>query len=291
MRLVTYTLTEGARPFVGAVEGGQVVRLMGPGPDANNVSMRDLIDEWSASSGQFVPQKSPERHSLTDVRLLAPLPNPPGNVICLGRNYAEHAQETARAQGEEVTRPTFFTKAITSIIGPYDDIPFDAGLSKQIDWEAELAVIIGRPAKNVPKEDALWHVFGYTVLNDVSARDLQYGYGGQFFYGKSLDGSCPMGPWIATTDEIPDPQDLTVRLRVDGVTKQDDSTRNMIFDVKDCISMLSRVMTLLPGQIISTGTPFGVGYTRTPAEYLQPGNVVETEVGGIGMLRNVVRGV
>jgi 2-keto-4-pentenoate hydratase/2-oxohepta-3-ene-1,7-dioic acid hydratase in catechol pathway len=288
MRLVTYVVPDGAKQRVGAVEGSEVVRLTLPDCDQESLSMRQIVNVWGDQSNQIGPERSSERHALADVRLLAPIPNPPGNVLCLGRNYAEHARESARTQGEEVTRPTFFSKAITSIIGPYDDIPYDPALSAQIDWEAELAVIIGRRAKSVVHEEALTYVFGYTVLNDISARDIQFGYGGQFFYGKSLDGSCPIGPWIVTADEVPDPQNRTVTLRVDGVTKQEDSTRNMIFDVAECIATLSRGMTLLPGQIIATGTPAGVGFARTPPEYLRPGNVVEAEVEGIGALRNVV---
>lgn len=288
MRLVTYVDPDGGHQCVGEVEGGDVIRLTLPNHDAENISMRNVIDAWGDRSDPTEPVRSMERRARSDVRLLAPIPNPPGNVICIGRNYAEHAQESARARGEEVTRPTFFSKAITSIIGPYDDIPYKPALSEQLDWEAELAVIIGRRAKNVDREEALAYVFGYTVLNDISARDIQHGYGGQFFYGKSLDGSCPIGPWIVTADELPDPQNTTVRLRIDGVTKQEDSTRNMIFDVAECISTLSRGMTLLPGQIIATGTPVGVGFARQPAEFLRPGNVVEAEVEGIGALRNVV---
>lgn len=290
MRLVTYQ-DAGGFERVGTVEGDSVIRLRLPGEDAEGLTMRRLIGAQALHPDQSRPEKTNEHHALSEVRLLVPLPDPPGNIICLGRNYAEHARESARARGEEVSRPTFFTKAVTSMIGPYDDIPFDPDLSTQIDWEGELAVVIGRRAKNVSRETALATVFGYTVLNDISARDLQHGYGGQFFYGKSLDGFCPVGPWITTSDELADPQNLAITLRIDGVIKQDDSTRNMIFDIAECIATLSRGMTLLPGQIISTGTPEGVGFARTPPEYLRPGNVVETEVEGIGALRNVVREV
>jgi 2-keto-4-pentenoate hydratase/2-oxohepta-3-ene-1,7-dioic acid hydratase in catechol pathway len=288
MRLVTYLEPEGVQPHVGVVEGNEVIGLALPHHDSEAVSMRHVIETWDDLVDATPPNRTDERYALADVRLLAPLPDPPGNVICLGRNYAEHARESARAHGEEVTRPTFFSKAITSIIGPYDDIAFDSDLSTQIDWEAELAVIIGRRARHVGRNEALSYVFGYTVLNDISARDIQSGYGGQFFYGKSLDGSCPTGPCILTADEVPDPQSMEVRLWVDGVLKQEDSTRNMIFDVAESIATLSRGITLLPGQIIATGTPAGVGFARTPPEFLQPGNVVETEVEGIGRLRNVV---
>jgi 2-keto-4-pentenoate hydratase/2-oxohepta-3-ene-1,7-dioic acid hydratase in catechol pathway len=288
MRLVTYLVPDARHPQVGVVDGSEVVRLTLPDRDHEALSMRHIIEAGGRGVGQSRPERTSERHALADVRLLAPIGDPPGNVICLGRNYAEHAQESARVHGEEVSRPTFFSKAITAIIGPYDDIAFDPELSTQVDWEAELAVVIGRHARHVSRDEALSYVFGYTVLNDVSARDIQSGYGGQFFYGKSLDGSCPIGPWIVTADEVPDPQNLAVRLWVDGVLKQEDSTRNMIFDVAESIAILARGITLLPGQIIATGTPAGVGFARTPPEFLRPGNVVETEIAGIGRLRNVV---
>jgi 2-keto-4-pentenoate hydratase/2-oxohepta-3-ene-1,7-dioic acid hydratase in catechol pathway len=288
VRLVTYLVPGSTQPRVGVVEEGEVVRLALPDHDSETLSMRHIIETWGRGADGSSPERTSEQHALNDVRLLAPLGDPPGNVICLGRNYAEHARESARVQGEEVTRPTFFSKAITSIIGPNDDIAFDSELSTQIDWEAELAVIIGRRARRVSRDEALSYVFGYMVLNDISARDIQSGYGGQFFYGKSLDGSCPTGPWIVTADDVPDPQSLPVRLWVDGVLKQDDSTRNMIFDVAESIAILARGITLLPGQIIATGTPAGVGFARTPPEFLRPGNIVETEIEGIGKLRNAV---
>jgi 2-keto-4-pentenoate hydratase/2-oxohepta-3-ene-1,7-dioic acid hydratase in catechol pathway len=209
----------------------------------------------------------------------------------LGRNYHEHADEMVRAGRDRQDAPTFFTKAVTTVVGPYDPIPYDPSLTTQLDWEVELAVVIGRPARNVSRDRALDHVFGYMVLNDISARDLQYGHGGQFFYGKSLDGSCPTGPWLLTADEVPDPHNLPLRLRVNGETKQESSTALMIFDVPAIIELLSRAMTLLPGQIIATGTPPGVGYARTPAEFLRPGDLVESEIGGIGALRNPVQHV
>lgn len=288
MRLVTYAVLDGGRQRVGMWEGNTITALSLADRDPETCSMRDVIDAAHDPAHPQEPQRLKDQYDVADVRLLAPLPNSPGNVICLGRNYAEHAQESARAKGQEVTRPTFFTKALTSIIGPYDDIPFDPALSGELDWEVELAVVIGRTARRVSHDEAIDYVFGYAVLNDISARDLQFGYGGQYFYGKSLDGSCPLGPCIVTADEVPNPQNLNLRLRVDGVIKQEDSTANMTFDVAECIAVLSRGMTLLPGQIIATGTPAGVGFARTPPEFLRPGNTVEAEIDGIGTLRNVV---
>jgi 2-keto-4-pentenoate hydratase/2-oxohepta-3-ene-1,7-dioic acid hydratase in catechol pathway len=179
-----------------------------------------------------------------------------------------------------------FTKAQTSITGPYSDVAIDRRITTQVDWEAELGVVVGRRGSNIPREQALDYVFGYTVVNDISARDVQFGWGGQFFKGKSLDGFCPTGPWIVTRDEIADPQNLRISLRVNGQTKQDANTQDMIFAVDELIAQLSLGMTLLPGSLIATGTPEGVGMARVPPEFLQPGDVMETEIEGIGVLRN-----
>jgi 2-keto-4-pentenoate hydratase/2-oxohepta-3-ene-1,7-dioic acid hydratase in catechol pathway len=225
---------------------------------------------------------------LAELTVLPPLDPPRGNVLAIGRNYQKHAEEGARALNTEVGPPTIFTKAITTISGPYDDIPIDASVSDSIDWEVELGVVIGRRGRNIKRHDALSHVFGYTVLNDVTARDIQNGWGGQWFKGKSLDGSCPTGPWVVTADEVPDPRSLQLHLRVNGALKQDANTRDMIYPVDAIIEWLSVGMTLLPGMLVATGTPEGVGFARTPPEFLHPGDVVETEVEGIGRLRNRV---
>jgi 2-keto-4-pentenoate hydratase/2-oxohepta-3-ene-1,7-dioic acid hydratase in catechol pathway len=207
-------------------------------------------------------------------------------VLAIGRNYAKHAAEGARVRGGEVEPPTIFTKAITTIAAPNADVPIDPAVSEQIDWEVELGVVIGRRGVNIPKERAMDHVFGYTVVNDVSARDIQRGWGGQFFKGKSLDGSCPSGPWVVTKDEVLDPQRLRLVLRVNGAVKQDANTADMIYPVDALVSWLSVGMTLLPGALIATGTPEGVGFARQPPEFLRPGDVMETEVEGIGTLTN-----
>jgi 2-keto-4-pentenoate hydratase/2-oxohepta-3-ene-1,7-dioic acid hydratase in catechol pathway len=228
--------------------------------------------------------------ALSEVQLAAPIPRPCKNIVCLGLNYADHAKESAEARGRQATileDPLFFTKAPTTVNGPYGTIVIDPAVSTQIDWEVELAVIIGKAGKNIREEDALSHVFGYTVLNDVSARDLQSRHK-QFFKGKSLDGYCPMGPWIVTADEIPDPQQLTVRLRVNGVTKQESNTSLMLFSVRAIIAILSQGLTLESGDIIATGTPSGVGFARNPPEFLKAGDIMETEIEGIGTMRNTV---
>jgi 2-keto-4-pentenoate hydratase/2-oxohepta-3-ene-1,7-dioic acid hydratase in catechol pathway len=225
-------------------------------------------------------------HRLSAVELLSPIPLPRGNVIAIGRNYQKHAAETAAAEGREPSPPTVFTKAITSLTEPFADIAIDPAVSDKIDWEVELAVVIGKKGANIKRSDARSHVFGYAAFNDVSARDIQSGWGGQYFKGKSLDRSSPMGPWIVTADEIPEPQDLGLHLHVNGVQKQDGTTRDMIYSVDAIIEWVSIGLTLLPGTIIATGTPDGVGFARTPPEFLKAGDVMETEVEKIGKLRN-----
>jgi 2-keto-4-pentenoate hydratase/2-oxohepta-3-ene-1,7-dioic acid hydratase in catechol pathway len=226
--------------------------------------------------------------------LTAPIPEPRRNIFCLGWNYADHSKEAAHLRGKETKlpeRPVFFTKLTTTVNGPYSDVLVDARVSEQNDWEVELGVVIGKGGKNIPRSDALAHVFGYTVINDVSARDVQTAHGKQFFKGKSLDGYCPMGPWLVTADEVADPHALDLRCRVNGLTKQEGNTRDLIFDIPAIIEWLSLGLTLLPGDIIATGTPSGVGFARTPPEYLQPGDVVECEVEGLGLLRNHIKAV
>ena len=243
-----------------------------------------LIESPGLAAGPAGPPRP-----LAECHLTAPIPAPRRNVFAVGLNYLEHARETAAAKGKELVlpeRPVFFTKATTSVNGPYADIPLDPAVTRRLDWEVELGVIIGKAGRNIPREAAMEFVFGYTVINDVSARDVQARHGGQFFKGKSLDGSCPMGPWIVTRGEVPDPHRLRLRCRVNGVVKQDASTADFIFDIPSLIEWLSLGMTLLPGDILATGTPSGVGYARTPPEYLHAGDVVECEIDGIGAIRN-----
>ena len=227
-------------------------------------------------------------HPLSSVRWHAPIPRPPKNVLCLGRNYAEHIREGARAAGREAElpkAPVFFTKAPTSVNGPFDDVPWHAAVTDMLDYEAELGVVIGVGGINIDRSRAPAHVFGYTVMNDITGRDVQRLHM-QWFKGKSLDGSCPIGPCVVTADEFGNAQAKRIRLRVNGVTKQDGSTADMIFPIDSTIEWLSRGMTLEPGDLIATGTPDGVGMGRTPPEYLADGDVVETEIEGIGTMRN-----
>lgn len=296
MRLLMYR-TEGG-PRLGALRGEDVIDLQAlaqvhaqdiPGDILGLIDLgEDGLSRVRASLSRADEDAGNQSYvrSLSGVELLPPLDPPRENVLAIGRNYLEHAQESARLRGEEITRPTLFTKAQTSITGPYSDVPIDESLTSQVDWEAELGVVIGRRGKNIPRENAMDYVFGYTVVNDVSARDVQFGWGGQFYKGKSLDGFCPIGPWIVTRDEVPDPQNLRVTCRVNGETKQDSNTRNMIFPIDELIAQLSAGMTLLPGNLIATGTPEGIGAARVPPEFMKPGDVMETEVEGIGVLRN-----
>ena len=226
--------------------------------------------------------------TLAELDLLPPFDPPRGNVLAIGRNYQKHAEETARASNVEVGPPTIFTKAITTITAPYADITIDPSVSTKIDWEVELGVVIGRRGANIKRESALGYVFGYTVLNDVTARDIQNGWGGQWFKGKSLDGSCPVGPWVLTRDEVKDVQSLHLQLRINGDVKQDANSSDMIYPVDAIIEWLSIGMTLLPGMLIATGTPEGVGFARTPPEFLKPGDIMESEIEAIGKLRNAV---
>lgn len=229
---------------------------------------------------------------LTDVELLSPIPRPRQNIMCLGWNYIEHVQETVGKTLEAPKLPEYpivFTKAATSMNGPYSDIQVDTGISSKMDWEVELGVIIGKGGKRISKETALNHVFGYTVINDISARDYQKKHK-QFFIGKSFTGACPMGPWIVTADEIPDPQNLNLTSYVNGEMKQNSNTKYQIFDVATVIENLSKGMILEPGDIIATGTPSGVGYVRNPPEYLLPGDIVKCEIESIGSIINPIVG-
>jgi 2-keto-4-pentenoate hydratase/2-oxohepta-3-ene-1,7-dioic acid hydratase in catechol pathway len=217
-------------------------------------------------------------------RRLAPVSNP-SKVVAIGLNYVDHATE---ATLEPPKQPLVFAKFPSSIIGPDETIAWSRSLTDGVDYEAELAVVIGRPARNVAVADALDHVFGYTCLNDVSARDLQFG-DGQWVRGKSLDTFCPIGPWIVTADEIPDPQALAISCRIGEDVLQTGTTADMIFGVAELISRLSRSFTLVTGDVIATGTPPGVGWFRTPRRLLGSGDVVTVEIERIGALSNPVR--
>ena len=223
------------------------------------------------------------------VRLLAPLPHPAKNVFCVGRNYLEHIAEGERAQKLKIgvtEHPVFFTKPPTAVVGPGACVPIFAHVSTKVDYEVELGVVIGMAGRDITRERAMEHVFGYTIVNDVTARDVQRRHGGQFFKGKGLDGSCPMGPVIVTADAIGDPARLGIRLSVNGERRQDGNTADMIFDIPTLIASLSEGLTLEPGDVLATGTPSGVGYAMDPPVFLKDGDTVVCEIDGIGRLEN-----
>jgi 2-keto-4-pentenoate hydratase/2-oxohepta-3-ene-1,7-dioic acid hydratase in catechol pathway len=295
MKYAMFSLGFDPVPRLGLLRNDTIVDLQTaaprPWPDAPT-TLVDLIHRgpkaWRRMAAIGADASVAHSHLPSAVRWHAPIPRPAKNVFCLGLNYAAHAKESSQARGREMkipTVPVIFTKAPTTISGPYDDVAVDRLATQQVDWEVELGVVIGKSGRNIARANALEHVFGYTVINDLSARDLQQAHM-QWFKGKSLDGFCPMGPVVVTADEFGDPQTKRLQLRVNGVTKQDGNTANMIFPVDVIIEWLSKGLTLEAGDVIATGTPEGVGMGRTPQEFLHNGDLVETEVEGIGVLRN-----
>jgi 5-carboxymethyl-2-hydroxymuconate isomerase len=286
MRLVTYRGPNGAERLAVAVDGRAIpaAELMADGPqtidallDAGEAGLAALRRAWQAAAEAHRTAGTP----LDQVELLAPVPRP-GKVVAVGLNYRDHARE----QGVEPPRePLIFAKFSTSVIGPEATIAWDPALTSQVDAEAELAVVVGRTARGVSEAAALEHVLGYTCGNDVTARDLQFG-DRQWVRGKSLDTFCPLGPWLVTRDEIPDPQALGIRATVSGERLQDGNTRDMVFGVAAIVAHCSRAFTLEPGDVILTGTPAGVGVWREPKRFLRDGDRIEIEIEGIGVLRN-----
>jgi len=270
---------DGDRVRPGFVDGDCIVAI----------ACDSLVEYIALPPEQRAARRTIERLPLADVRLAAPV-RPHKNIFCVGRNYLEHAKEGARALGRELKLPdvpTFFSKAPTAIADPDARLRFSAAISREYDWEGELAVVIGKRIVNATEENAMEAVFGYTCLNDITARDLQRAHL-QWLKGKSLDGSCPIGPWIVDSAEIPDPHRLQLSLRVNGAKKQEANTAQMIFRIPRLVAELSRGLTLEPGDVIATGTPDGVGFARTPPEFFQHGDVVEVSIQKIGTLRNAV---
>lgn len=229
---------------------------------------------------------------ITEVKIMAPIPRPRKNIIGIGLNYTEHVAESARSldtSKDLPQQPVIFTKPPTAVIGTGDYILHDAKLTQQLDWECELAVIIGKHGKYVPKDKALDWVYGYTVINDVSARDCRRS--GQWIVSKGQDSFAPMGPILVTADEIKDPHNLNLSLKKNGVEKQNSNTKFMLFNINDLIEDISTVFTVEPGDIIATGTPAGVGAGRNPQEWMVPGDVIESTVEGIGTIVNTVKAV
>lgn len=284
-------LTNGHSRVVAIEEHGAFYRWGDSGRVRPAESILDLI-----RSGELLASRGAEHATepiATPVEVLAPFPNPPRNIICLGKNYAAHAEEFSESMEDSVELsipevPIFFTKAPTTVRGPDATITVDPGVTSEVDYEVELAVVIGERARDVAPEDAHRVVAGYTIINDLTARDLQRQHK-QWFLGKSVDGFCPMGPVFVTADEFAFPPVLALSLKVDGEVRQSASTADMVFDIPNIIATLSRVMTLVPGDIIATGTPGGVGVGSHPPRFLTDGSVVEAAIEGIGVLRNTIR--
>ena len=283
MRLVSYQYSDN-QVHLGAVSDDRVINLNqasgGALPDdmlrflqLGNGAMQTARDALAQADGEL---------RLDDVKLLSPVPNP-SKVVAIGLNYMDHIREANLGMPELAT---MFCKYPSAVIGSGEDIRWATSLTDQVDYEAELAVVIGKTARNVDAEIAYEYVAGYMNCNDVSARDLQFKPGDQWLRGKCLDTFCPLGPYLVTRDEIPDPHKLSIQCRVNGEIRQDSNTREMIYSVPYLIEYLSTAFTLLPGDVIATGTPHGVGAFRDPPTWLQSGDEVEVEVEGLGVLAN-----
>ncbi len=287
MRLITYRRA-GRGEQLGIADGERALAasvLIPDGPATIEDLLRD-VDRWlaplrvAAASGRIAA----EGFLLADVTLLAPVPRP-GKIVAIGRNYADHVTEDGAVPPPS---PLIFAKFPSSVVGPGAEIRWDPAMTSQVDYEAELAVVIGRRARRVSEEDALDVVLGYTCLNDVSARDLQFG-DGQWVRGKSLDTFCPMGPALVTGDALSDPDNLEISCLVNGEMLQHDRTSSMFYGVRQIISHCSQAFTLEPGDVIATGTPGGVGIFRKPPRLLGDGDVVTVAIEGLGELVNTCR--
>ncbi len=294
MRLASY-LVDG-QPRAGVIASDQTLvgtsDLVAGGPSdmlavlAAGPSLWDRLRAASASARDGL--------ALSSVRLVAPIPRPRRNLFCVGWNYSEHFAEGQGFRGPNDSPqdlpeyPALFSKQPNTVVGPEAPVWHSAPVSNELDWEVELAAIIGTPGRDIAEDQAYEHVFGYTVGNDVSVRDVQRRHGGQWFKGKGFDSHAPLGPWIVTADELRDPHSLHITLRVNGVTKQDSNTRFMVFRIPRIIKELSTGVMLEPGDVILTGTPEGVGFARKPPEFLKVGDVMEAEIEKIGILRNTV---
>jgi len=300
MRLVTYRAHVNAAARLGAIVDDLVIDLQRLGAHADQALPADILEfidlgpHAVASTTALLESYAGKwpldtALPLVNVKLLAPIPKPRKNIFGIGLNYVEHVEESSRTldtSKELPKQPVIFSKPPTTVIGPGDAIEHNEAITRQMDWEVELAVIMGSRAKRVGESDALNYVFGYTVLNDISARDNRRA--GQWIYSKGQDTYAPLGPVIVTADEIRDPHNLNLSLKVNGVQKQSSNTRHLLFNIPALISDISAGITLEPGDIIATGTPAGVGAGRTPQEWLWPGDVVEAWVENIGTLRNPV---
>ena len=300
MKLLTYK-TEDTEPRLGFIHNNQVIDMQDFG-DVSNFPLPNDMLELIDMGFEIIPEitemiaETPENffeeiaYEMNEVTILAPIEKPRKNIIGIGLNYTEHVAESARTldtTGKLPTKPIIFSKPPTTVTATNTEIIKNTKLTSQLDWECELAVIISKKGKYVPKPEALDYVFGYTVINDISARDCRRE--GQWIVSKGQDTFAPMGPVIVTKDEIENPHNLNLSLKVNGVEKQNSNTKFMLFNINDLIEDLSTVFTLEPGDIIATGTPAGVGAGRDPQEWMYDGDVVEATVEGIGTIVNTIK--
>jgi 2-keto-4-pentenoate hydratase/2-oxohepta-3-ene-1,7-dioic acid hydratase in catechol pathway len=300
MKLLTYK-TNDSEPRLGFIHNNQVIDMEDFGEISNfplPSTMLELIDmgfELVEELNDMIAETEPAyfeeiAYEMDEVTFLAPIPKPRKNIIGIGLNYTEHIAESARTldtTGKLPQKPIIFSKPPTTVTATNTEIIKNTQLTEQLDWEVELAVIIGKRGKYVPKADAMDYVFGYTVINDISARDCRRE--GQWIVSKGQDTFAPMGPILVTKDEIENPHNLNLSLKVNGVEKQNSNTKYLLFNINDLIEDLSIVFTLEPGDIIATGTPSGVGAGRNPQEWLYNGDVIEATVEGIGTIANTVK--
>ncbi|MBZ0297868.1 MAG: fumarylacetoacetate hydrolase family protein [Anaerolineae bacterium] len=273
MKVVRFT--HRTRTQLGMLDDEKIYALSG----SDTMSMMDLLRRG------ITPNRVSLSFPLAECEILAPVPRP-GKIIAIGRNYVEHAKET----GSDVPKaPIIFAKFPSSIIGPDETITWSKSIAQEVDWEGELAVVIGKRGHNISEDDAYNHIYGYTIANDVSARDLQLRVDTQWTRGKSLDTFCPMGPYLVTRDEVKDPQKLKIKTMVNNKTMQNGNTKDMIFSIAYLISYCSQMFTLEPGDILLTGTPPGVGEGMDPKQYLQDGDIVKITIDGLGELSNPVK--
>jgi len=284
MRLATIQTAQGPRA---ALLRGDVYVDLHATDSALPRSVRQLLELGPAAlkaAAQLARRENAVTYPTTGVKLLPPIPDPP-KIVCLGLNYRDHAAESGASIPKE---PVLFSKYATALIGPDDAIVLPP-VSQEVDYEAELVVVVGKRGRHIPEPEAMGYVAGYTIGHDVSARDWQLKKDQkQWMVGKTFDTFAPIGPTLVTTDEVPDPHNLPIRLRLNGQTMQDSNTRQMIFSVGAVLAYLSQVFTLEPGDLIFTGTPPGVGFARKPPVFLKPGDVTEVEIEGLGVLRNTV---
>jgi 2-keto-4-pentenoate hydratase/2-oxohepta-3-ene-1,7-dioic acid hydratase in catechol pathway len=286
LKLLTFIANNEVRP--GVLDGDRVIDLRAAGlPVDASGDLQQIVrggDAMLERVREAIASAARRDFDIDEVTLTAPLLNP-SKIIAVGLNYIDHCEEAKLPVPKE---PVLFTKWPNSITGPYDELRWPEGVTREVDYEVELGVVIGRRGSNIREEDALDYVCGYTVVNDVSARDLQFANAKQWDRGKSLDTFCPWGPWIVTRDEIKNPHDLTVRTVLNGEEMQKSNTNKLIFNINQIIAYASQGTTLLPGDLIPTGTPFGVGFSRTPPVFLKHGDVCECEVEHVGKIINKV---